>query len=58
MKFLNWWFSYFSIILLVSPCRTYAIYAADSANDLTGLEYDNTCIGDGGIKIIISDGII
>ena len=43
-------------MVLGSPCRTYAIYTTDSADDVTSLENDNTCVGDGGIRITISDG--
>ena len=44
------------IIFTDEPCRTYAIYASDSGDEFSGLEYDNTCVGYGGMIISISDG--
>ena len=41
---------------LEASCRTYAIFAKDYADDDTGLEYDNTCVGDGGLRVVFSDG--
>ena len=36
----------------------YAFWAQDYADDITGLEYDDTCLGDGGIRISLSDGTV
>ena len=38
--------------------RTFAIFAKDYADDVTGLEYDNTCVGDGGLKAVFSNGVV
>merc|ERR1719229_967780 len=37
---------------------SFAIYAADYSDDITGLEYDGNCIGDGGLKAMFSDGTV
>lgn len=36
--------------------RTFAILAKDFSDDVTALEYDNNCIGDGGLRAFFSDG--
>ena len=38
------------------PCRTYAVYVTDFADDVTGLEYDGRCVGDGGFRFFIENG--
>eukprot|EP01084_Bolivina_argentea_P026574 49417_1 len=42
----------------ISGLYSFAIYAKDFADDITGLEYNNTCLGDGGIRISLSDGTV
>jgi len=37
-------------------CRTFGVLAKDFADDQTGLEYNNTCVGDGGLRLVLSDG--
>lgn len=37
---------------------TFAIAAKDWANLSTGLEYDNRCIGDGGLRAMFSNGVV
>ena len=37
---------------------SYAIWAQDYADNITGLEYDDTCLGDGGLRISLSDGTV
>lgn len=37
---------------------TFAIAAQDWANDTTGLEYDNRCMGDGGLRAMFSNGVV
>jgi len=39
-------------------CRTFAILAKDYADEQTGLEYNNTCVGDGGLRLVLSDGTV
>ncbi len=43
-------------LFLDESCRTYAILATDSGDEVSSLEYDNTCVGDGGMIVQISDG--
>ena len=35
-----------------------AIEARDWANDTTGLEYENRCVGDGGFRAMFSNGVV
>jgi len=37
---------------------TFAIYAQDYSDNITGLEYSNQCVGDGGLRAIFSDGTV
>ena len=37
---------------------TFAIDAKDWANTSTGLEYDNRCMGDGGLRAMFSNGVV
>jgi len=37
---------------------TFAIYAKDFSDDLTALEYNNNCVGDGGLRAIFDDGTV
>jgi len=39
-------------------CRTFAVLAKDFADETTGLEYNNTCVGDGGLRLVLSDGTV
>eukprot|EP01083_Nonionella_stella_P089189 248822_1 len=41
-----------------SGLYSFAFYAKDYADDVTGLEYEDTCLGDGGIRISLSDGTV
>ncbi len=36
----------------------FAITAIDWANETTGLEYDNRCVGDGGVRAMFSNGVV
>ena len=36
----------------------FAIEARDWANSTTGLEYDNRCVGDGGLRAMFSNGVV
>jgi len=38
--------------------RVFAIQAEDFSDDITALEYDDNCIGDGGLKAMFSDGTV
>ena len=40
------------------PCYTIAIYASDSGDEQSGLEYNDTCVGDGGLIVSLDDGIV
>ena len=37
---------------------TFAITGIDWANATTGLEYDNRCVGDGGLRAMFSNGVV
>jgi len=37
---------------------TFAIYTKDYSDNTTGLEYDNQCIDDGGLRAIFTDGTV
>jgi len=37
---------------------SFAIYATDYSDNVTGMEYDGNCIGDGGMKAMFSDGTV
>ena len=37
---------------------TFAIDARDQADQTTGLEFDNRCIGDGGLRAMFSNGVV
>ena len=36
----------------------FAIEAMDWADDVSGLEYDNRCVGDGGLRAMFSNGVV
>ena len=36
----------------------FAIEARDWADEVTGLEYDNRCVGDGGLRMMFSNGVV
>ena len=36
--------------------RSFAILAKDFSDDVTSLEYDDNCIGDGGLRVMFDDG--
>ena len=36
----------------------FAIEGRDWADDVSGLEYDNRCIGDGGLRAMFSNGVV
>ena len=37
---------------------TFAIDARDWADDISGLEYDNRCVGDGGLRAMFNNGVV
>merc|ERR1711971_868657 len=50
---------FFNITEAEEPsCRTFAVLAKDFADETTGLEYNNTCVGDGGLRLVLSDGTV
>lgn len=48
----------FSFEAPVCGPRVFAIEAKDYSNNVTALEYDDNCVGDGGLKAMFSDGTV
>ena len=42
----------------VSGSAVYAVLARDNADPVTGLEYGDRCVGDGGLRAVFSDGTV